>query len=306
MEMYANLHTHSTHSDGVYTPLQMVKVAKEEGFSAIAISDHDAATAYPALKEACEREGMRCIFAVEFSVNRPLPAHIVAFDFDPEYPPMKKYLADMGFRQTDNTKKVFDEGVAAGNITGITWEEVRDYNEGIIWLCNNHVFRAMQAKGLVKEEEYMAWYMKNYSKQRGKYPPVRDFMDADKLVALVREAGGFCVLAHPSDEQMDKIDGYIDMGVEGIEVWHSDLNAEQRARALSIALDHDLYVSGGSDHSGLLGGLYSSYPTEEALLASPHYIPPRSTGVPQGFFEELVSRRRATKEERRAWTTTKN
>ena len=306
MEMYANLHSHSTHSDGVHTPAEMVRVAKEEGFSAIAISDHDAATAYPELKAACEREGMRCIFAVEFSVNRPVPAHIVAFDFDPEYPPMKQYLADMGFRQTDNTKRVFDEGVECGNITGITWEEVLAYNEGIIWLCNNHVFRAMEAKGLVKEDEYMAWYMKNYSRQRGKYPPVRDFMASDKLVSLVREAGGFCVLAHPTDEQMDKIDEYIAIGIEGIEVWHSDLNDEQRARALAIALEHDLYVSGGSDHSGLLGGLYSSYPTEEALKASPHYIPLRSTGVPQGFFEELVARRRASKEERLSWTVSKD
>lgn len=298
MKMYANLHTHSTHSDGVHTPEQMVRVAKEEGFSAIAISDHDAATAYPELKAACEKEGLRCIFAVEFSVNVPVPAHIVAFDFDPEYPPMKKYLADMGHRQTDNTKKCFDEGVACGNITGITWEEVEEYNKGIIWLCNNHVFRAMQAKGLVKKEEYMSWYMKNYSKQRGKYPPVISFMNSDQLVAMVKEAGGFCVLAHPTDEQMDKIDDYVAIGIEGIEVWHSDLNAEQRARALAIALDKDLYVSGGSDHSGLLGGLYSSYPTEEALKASPHYIPLRSTGVPQGFFEELVSRRRAPREER--------
>ena len=124
MELYANLHTHSTHSDGVHTPEEMARVAKEEGFSAIAISDHDAATAYPALKAACEKEGLRCIFAVEFSVGQPSPAHIVAFDFDPEYPPMKKYLADMGLRQTDNTKKCFDEAVENGAITGITWEEV--------------------------------------------------------------------------------------------------------------------------------------------------------------------------------------
>lgn len=301
MKMYANLHTHSTHSDGVHSPEMMVKVAKEEGFSAIAISDHDAGTAYSELKAACEKEGMRCIFAVEFSVNRPVAAHIVAFDFDPEYPPMKKYLADMGYRQTDNTKKCFDEGVAAGGITGITWEEVEEYNKGIIWLCNNHVFRAMQAKGLVKEEEYMAWYMKNYSKQRGHYPPIIDFMETDKLIALVKEAGGFCVIAHPSDDQMDRIDEYIAMGIEGIEVWHSDLNEAQRARALAIALDKDLYISGGSDHSGLLGGLYPSYPTEEALKASPHYIPERSTGVPQGFFEELVSRHRVSRKEREEW-----
>lgn len=292
MELYANLHTHSTHSDGVHTPEEMARVAKEEGFSAIAISDHDAATAYPALKAACEKEGLRCIFAVEFSVGQPNPAHIVAFDFDPEYPPMKKYLADMGLRQTDNTKKCFDEAVENGAITGITWEEVLAYNEGIIWLCNNHVFRAMQAKGLVKEEEYMAWFKKNFSKQRGKYPPICDFMKPDALIAMVKAAGGICVLAHPTDTQMDRIDDYIAIGIEGIEVWHSDLTEAQRERALKIALEKDLYISGGSDHSGLLGGLYGSYPDEESLKASPHYIPPRSTGTTKEYFEEIVTRTR--------------
>ena len=68
MKMYANLHNHTTHSDGVYSPEEIVKVAKAEGYSAIAVSDHDTATAYPYLKAACEKENMECIFAVEFSI----------------------------------------------------------------------------------------------------------------------------------------------------------------------------------------------------------------------------------------------
>lgn len=122
-KMYANLHTHSTHSDGVYTPAELVKIAKAEGYKAIAISDHDTATAFPELKEACEKKGLECNFAVEFSVAKPKSYHIVAFDFDPEYPPMKEYLAAMGERQTDNTRHCFEEAVEKGSITGITWEE---------------------------------------------------------------------------------------------------------------------------------------------------------------------------------------
>ena len=114
MEMYANLHTHSTHSDGVYSPEEMVRVAKEEGFSAIAISDHDAATAFPALKAACEKEGMRTIFAVEFSVGQPYPCHLVAFDFDPEYPEMKEYLRKLSVNETEQTKYCFDKGKNEG------------------------------------------------------------------------------------------------------------------------------------------------------------------------------------------------
>ena len=57
MKIYANLHTHSTHSDGVYTPAELVKIAKDEGYGAIAITDHDTATAYPELKAECDKLG---------------------------------------------------------------------------------------------------------------------------------------------------------------------------------------------------------------------------------------------------------
>ena len=67
MDFYANLHLHSTHSDGVYSPAELVRIAKEEGYRAIAITDHDTATAYPELKKACEEANIDCIFGVEFS-----------------------------------------------------------------------------------------------------------------------------------------------------------------------------------------------------------------------------------------------
>ena len=104
------------------------------------------------------------------------------------------------------------------------------------------------------------------------------------LVAMVKAAGGFVVLAHPNDEQMDRIDEYIAIGVEGIEVWHSDLSDAQRERAFKIAMEKDLYISGGSDHSGLCGGMYDTY---EDPTVSEHYIEPMSCGVPYEYFMEL-------------------
>ena len=148
---YANLHLHSSHSDGVYSPAELVRIAKDEGYHALAITDHDTVSAYPELVAACKAEGMECIFGAEFTVIDPDDFHIVGFGFDPEYPEMKDYLEKMAMRQTDNTKKCFEKAVSLGDISGITWEEILEYNAGIPWLCNNHVFNAMMAKGLVKE-----------------------------------------------------------------------------------------------------------------------------------------------------------
>ena len=108
MELYANLHIHSTHSDGGYSPAKIAHVCKEEGYKAIAITDHDIATAYPEMKAECDKIGLECLFGAEFSAPSALLGdyegpleptfHICAYHFDPEYPAMKQYLIDMGIR----------------------------------------------------------------------------------------------------------------------------------------------------------------------------------------------------------------
>ena len=291
LKPYANMHLHSTHSDGVYSPTELVQIAKNEGYRALAITDHDTASAFPELVEACEKEGMECLFGAEFSVLKPFDFHIVGFGFDPEYPEMKEYLANMAARQTDNTKQCFDAAAALGNISGITWDEVLEYNKGIPWLCNNHVFRAMQAKGLIKENEYMAWFDKNFRHQRGQFPPSYDFLPLGEMIALIKRAGGIAICAHPGMAQLDKIDMLIEAGIDGLEVLHPDLSPKEKALSLEICLTHGLYVSGGSDHSGLCGGYYDSFESEEALHASSLYIEPLSVGVSEGHFRELMTRR---------------
>ena len=291
MKPYANLHLHSTHSDGVFSPTELVAVAKAEGYRALAVTDHDTGSGYPELKGACEKEGLECIFGVEFSVTAPSYFHIVGFDFDPEYPEMKDYLDKMAIRQTDNTKKCFDAAVERGNIKGISWDEVLEYNRDIPWLCNNHVFRAMKAKGLIEESEYMAWFYLNFRDEMGKYPPCYDFLPLDEMVGLIKKAGGFAVCAHPDMNQLGKIDMLLDAGIEGLEVLHAELTPEEQALSLKLCLERGLYISGGSDHSGLCGGYYDSYPDEESLKASNLYIEPMSAGVTEEHFRELMTRR---------------
>lgn len=286
MVNYANLHTHTTHSDGIFTPTELVRVAKAEGYHALAVTDHDTATAYPELKKACEAEGLECIFGVEFSVTEPKNYHIVGFNFDPEYPPMKKYLEQMSLRETDNTRLCFEEAVSLGKITGVSWEEVLEFNKGITWLCNNHVFRLLLSRGLVEQKNYMSWFMENYAEQRGKYPPSIDFLSLPDLVKLIREAGGIAIVAHPHGK-LDDIDFLMENGVVGLEINHSMMTPEERQRAYKIAMEKNLFISGGSDHEGLCGGLYDSYPTKEALMASEHYLEPLSTGTAKCFYEEI-------------------
>lgn len=290
MKFYANLHTHSNHTDGPDDPATLVRIAKEEGYKAIALTDHDVASGFAQMKQACEELGMEYIFAAEFTVQEPKAYHIVAFDFDPEYPEMKKYLEDMAIRETDNTWKCFNEGVENGNITGITWEEVLEFNKGKAWLCNNQVYDAMMAKGIAKKEDFAAWFQKNYKEQRLKYPPIRQFKTLEELVALIKAAGGIAVVAHPAG-QLDDIDWLMSVGIEGMEVWHPDLSAEEKERAYAIALEKNLYISGGSDHSGLCGGYYCNCPKGMDIKDYGLYLEPCSVGTTEQYFREIKERR---------------
>ena len=114
MKVYASLHAHSTHSDGVYTPKELVRVAKDEGYGAMAVTDHDTITANKELAEECRKAGLESIFGCEFSTTSKttgLNYHITAFHFDPEHPEMRRYLDDLSEKETHQTRELFKRGV---------------------------------------------------------------------------------------------------------------------------------------------------------------------------------------------------
>lgn len=305
MKLYANLHLHSTHSDGVDTPTKLAQLVYEEGYKAAALTDHDSVSGNDEFMAACRALGMESIFGIEFSAKtelfknqktgKPGFFHLTAFDFDPEYPAMKEYLHQMSMRETDQTRILFHRGIEIGYIKGITWDEVLEYNKGITWLCNDHVFRAMKAKGLITDLEYPEYFETCFGNHRKDVAPLYDFKYDYEIIKLVHEAGGIVCLAHLT-EQLAKLPGieetgfapYVDrlteMGLDGIEVWHGLLNEEQRKEVYQLALDRSLYVSGGSDHSGLCGGQYAFF---EDPKQSRFWLEPLSTGTTKEHFEEI-------------------
>ena len=289
MKQFANLNLHSTHSDGVYTPAELVRIAKDEGYRALSLTDHDTTTGNADMRRECEASGLDFIFGCEFSSpwhEKKINFHIVGFDFDPEYPEMKEYLAQRSFCEAEQTRILFERGLAEGLIHGIAWEEVLEYNKGVTWLCNNHVFETMKAKGLATDLDYMNFFHTVYGKRRGEVKPPYKFKPIDEMLRLIRDAGGFAVVAHPH-KQLHAIPELIEMGLSGLEVWHHLLTPEERLEALKIAKEHKLFISGGSDHDGLCGGYYSSFENPEE---SKFYVPECSCGTQEFFFREIKTR----------------
>lgn len=291
MKVYANFHTHTTHSDGVYTPAEIAAVAKEEGYGALAITDHDTYTGNAEAEEACRALGLGFMPGIEFSTrSKPLNQwfHMTAFHFDPTYPALKEYLDLLSARETHQTAVCFHRGVREGFIRGITWDEVIAYNEGITWLCNEHVFRLMKARGLATDLDYPAFFENVFGKHRAEVTPLCDFMPVEELIPLVHAAGGIICLAHPSSH-LHTVKALAEMGLDGIEVWHALLTIDLRREALTAAMEHDLFVSGGSDHEGLCGGEYSRY---EDPTVTEFYFPPTTLGTTKYFSDELLANKK--------------
>ncbi|MBQ3074907.1 MAG: hypothetical protein IJC26_02465 [Clostridia bacterium] len=255
--------------------------------------------------KACKALGMESLFGIEFSAKTELyknpkngkngSFHLTAFDFDPEYPAMKEYLRQMAMRETDQTEKLFRRGVEIGYIKDITWQEVLDYNKGIEWLCNDHVFRAMKAKGLVTDLDYNEFFQTCFGKHRNSIPKLYDYKYDHEIIQLVHDAGGIVCLAHLTEPLSSVVDakekGYafyldqlMEMRLDGVEVWHQLLNEEQRKEVYQLALERNLFISGGSDHSGICGGQYAFF---EDPKKSRFYIEPLSTGTTKHHFEEM-------------------
>ena len=294
MKIYAGLHAHSTHSDGVYSPEELAQIGYEEGYRALVLTDHDTVSGTEEMIAACRKRGLECMLGIEFSTNfraYNCDLHVTAFHFDPEYPAMKEYLRLLSEKESEQTKALFHRGVEIGYIKGITWDEVLEYNKGITWLCNEHVFRAMKAKGLITDLEYEDFYATCFGKYRSEVPSDIPFMDTDKLISLVHEAGGIACVAHPADYYggLQAVKTLVEYGIDGIEVWHSMLKGSDRREALALAKKYDLYVSGGADHEGLLGGQYARYEKPEE---SPFYFPPLTLGTTKYFYEEIRDRKK--------------
>ena len=291
MKVYANFHNHTTHSDGVYTPEELVAIAADEGYRALSITDHDTYTGNAEAEAACRAAGIAFMPGIEFSTRSKAMHHwfhMTAFHFDPEYPEMKEYLARLSAREAHQTEVLFRRGLEIGYLHDITWDEVLEYNAGITWLCNEHVFRTMKHKGMVTDLDYPEFFDTLFGKHRAEVPPLCDFMEVEELIPLVHRAGGIICVAHPST-QLHLIDDLAAIGLDGIEVWHSLLDADQRREALDAARRNDLFVSGGSDHEGLCGGAYLRYEHPEE---TEFWFPPLTLGTTAFFAEELLNNKK--------------
>jgi predicted metal-dependent phosphoesterase TrpH len=251
--MRADLHVHSSASDGTDPPAEVMRRAARAVLDVVALTDHDTVAGHAEARAAAGP--VTLLPGMELSCRldgRSL--HLLAYLFDPDQPGLAAELArirdDRVLRARAMVDKLADLGV------DISWEQVAAI-AGEAVVGRPHIARAMAASGAIaapREAFTRDWIADGGRAYVGRYA-----LDPARAIGLVRAAGGVAVLAHPragrdtwvSDEQITRLAA---AGLAGLEVFHPDQSAAERARLLALAHDLGLVATGGSDDHGSLTG----------------------------------------------------
>jgi len=247
---FADLHLHTTHSDGTFSPERLVEEAKEWGFSCIALTDHDTVNGIAETAGAARQAGIEFIPGIE------LTAHVDEREFHVlAYFPGSDGWDNPGFRA--EIKKFSDARVERIHNTVARLNEVGlEIRADDIFSISGHgapgrlhIAKALKNGGFVEsvDEAFVRYLRKG---KPGFAPKFR--LSALEAIELIHQFGGVAVFAHPGIAGLDhRLSDFIRWGLDGLEVWHSRHRLRDVDRYRSLAQQHNLLLTGGSDCHGM-------------------------------------------------------
>ncbi len=243
--MAVDLHIHSTVSDGTQTPAEIVATATHLGLYAISITDHDDVAGVAAAQRAAG-EKLLVLPGVEVSTDLgDIEVHILGYLIDCHNEPLVAKLAEVRARRVGRAHEMVERLNGMG--VRLDYAEVeRIAGDGSIG--RPHVARALLDQGIVGSQREA--FQRFLRKGGPAYAP-RYKLTPAQAIALIRQAGGVAVLAHPglcrNDEAVREV---INLGVDGLEAYHTDHSDSQTDKYLQMAEQQGLFVTGGSDSHG--------------------------------------------------------
>ena len=253
--MYADLHLHSTFSDGTDTPLELCNLAKNCGLSIISITDHDTVSGQKALSHGQLPNGIRMVSGVEISieVNRKM-THILGYYIDLYDKRLENFIHYISAEKTASTKANF-ENACANNVFSYEWERVLELNPECPRISGVNVVKAMQIDGYeVPGMGVWEMFHKYFWPENDNYIS-RATLTGYDAIDTIKAIGGISVIAHPKALNDDDIVlDLIKHGAKGLEVYHPIHNDEDAKKYIQMAESKNLFVSGGTDWHGKNNG----------------------------------------------------
>ena len=252
--MRADLHVHSSASDGTEPPAEVMRRAAQAGLDVVALTDHDTTAGHAQARRALPGS-LTLVPGMELScLLDGHSLHLLAYLFDPDDPQLaaetRRIRGDRVRRAHAMVERLAGLGVP------ITWDDVAAI-AGSAVVGRPHIARAMVASGAIAAPEQA--FTPDWIADGGRAYVGRYALDPVRAIGLVRAAGGVAVIAHPRADRAllvadDQIAGLAAAGLAGVEVFHPDQPADVQAGLLGLTRDLGLIATGGSDDHGSLTG----------------------------------------------------
>ena len=253
-------HIHTTCSDGQMDPVDVVRQAKELGYDAIAITDHDNMNGIREALTAGKAVNLTVIPGIEIAAETEegIGLHILGYRIDPDSEKLQAFLEDLIRSREVRNEKLLKALNDMGYEIGLEDVEMGANS----FIGKKIIARAMVRKGLIGTEEEAFGpeiFGSPQSRAIKKAKP-----KASEAIRAIADAGGTPVLAHPiqtrnigrpgSEEFFENIEMIIarlkDQGLKGLECYHPDQDEEQSLRFVELAGKYHLHITRGSDFHG--------------------------------------------------------
>lgn len=252
-DQFVDLHCHSTASDGTLPPRKVVQLARESNLSALALTDHDTIAGIAEASDEARKLGIDFLPGIEISAEFPAPGalHILGYGVDPASPSLATLTAELIAARDQRNPRIIEKLNQLG--VSVTMREWEDEAKG-------GVLGRPQLAAILARKGYVSSMKNAFDKYLGQGAPA--YVDKERLkprdaIARISAARGLAVLAHPvqlraqNDAQLETfVKNLVDQGMAGIEVIHSDHDAQAIEKMSRLADRFGLLKTGGSDFHG--------------------------------------------------------
>jgi predicted metal-dependent phosphoesterase TrpH len=262
----ADLHVHTTASDGRVSPQNILQQAKQVGLAAIAITDHDTVDGLLSVWKTIKQEGsLEVIPGIEFSTDIPNhEVHILGYYIDPFHQALTEQLELLINSRMERARQIVLKLAKLGYL--VDYDRVLQIAGSATAIGRPHIARALVERGYFIR---IADVFHNLLKTDGPAYVSHYKMDLQAIIKLIRLIGGVPVLAHPGLIHNDKlVEEVIHCGIGGIEAYHPIHSPEAVSRYLTVAQQHHLLVTGGSDYHAIPG----RFPEQLGIYTVPYRL----------------------------------
>jgi 3',5'-nucleoside bisphosphate phosphatase len=247
-----DLHAHTSCSDGSVSPSHLVTLAYRQGASAVAITDHDTVAGLAEGRGTAEYLGIEFINGIEISADySPGTMHILGYCINPESRSLSVKLDELRSARNNRNPKIAARLQALG--FDISYDDV-------VRLAGNEVIGRPHFARLMVERNYVQSIQDAFDRFLAKGAAAyveKSRLSPAESIALIHEADGVAVLAHPYQLKLPSIEdlehlvhNLTVLGLDGIEAIYSRHSMAERDTYTRMAMRHDLLVTGGSDYHG--------------------------------------------------------